>query len=99
MITPTKTYYVIPIKKYDFFDQSEAVIFMVTINNFEKSYLNNPSRSKKFLMVMAIPAGIFFLLAAIIMTIIMRRNFNKIQKNSKKMSDYCGFIKLNDFDL
>jgi len=99
MTSHTKTSYVTPITFQNNVDQKVVAFYLVTINNFEKSYLDNPSRSKKFLMVMAIPAGIFFLLAAIIMTIIMRRNFNKIQKNSKKMSDYCGFIKLNDFDL
>lgn len=99
MTTQTKTSYATPITYKNNVDEEVVAFYLVTINNFEKSYLNNTSRYHYFLIVMIVPSGIFFFVAAIIMAIIMRRNFNKIQKNSKNMTDYCGFIRLNDFDL
>jgi len=48
---------------------------------------------------MTIPSIILFLVAAAIMAVIMKRNFNKIEENSEKMIKYCRFIKLNDFEL
>lgn len=59
-------------------NKKEVANYMVTINNFEKSELNSNSRYQEFLIVMAVPSIVFFSIAAFIMGIIMKRNFNKI---------------------